>query len=123
VVGETDAEAHEGVRRYWSNRGLANSTPSARAVSALAGKLRGTSMASAQNQGVGGTASSSGLPGVQMNFVGNPDTVFRQIKEYHDECGAGVVDLFFQGPSMEHKTVMKSLELFGKEVLPRMKEL
>ena len=58
-----------------------------------------------------------------MNFVGNPDTVFRQIKEYRDECGVGIVDLFFQGPTMEHEVVMKSLELFGKEVLPRMREL
>jgi hypothetical protein len=33
------------------------------------------------------------------------------------------VDFFFQGPTMEHKAVMTSLELFAKEVLPRMKEL
>jgi alkanesulfonate monooxygenase SsuD/methylene tetrahydromethanopterin reductase-like flavin-dependent oxidoreductase (luciferase family) len=124
MVGETDEEAQEGVRRYWSSRGLANSTSAARAVTALAGKLRGSSMTNVQNQNaVDGTAGSSAAPGVQMNFVGNPDTVFRQIKEYRDECGVGIVDLFFQGPTMEHKVVMKSLELFAKEVLPRMKEL
>jgi len=58
-----------------------------------------------------------------MNFVGDPDTVFRQIKQYHDACGVGIVDLFFQGPTMEHKAVMKSLELFAREVLPRIQEL
>jgi alkanesulfonate monooxygenase SsuD/methylene tetrahydromethanopterin reductase-like flavin-dependent oxidoreductase (luciferase family) len=123
MLGETDEEAQEGVRRYWSSRGLANSTPAARAVTGLAGRLRGSSMTGLQNQNVGGTASSPAASGVNMNFVGNPDTVFRQIKEYHDACGAGIVDFFFQGPTMEHKAVMTSLELFAKEVLPRMKEL
>jgi alkanesulfonate monooxygenase SsuD/methylene tetrahydromethanopterin reductase-like flavin-dependent oxidoreductase (luciferase family) len=123
MVDETDVAAQEGVRRYWSGRGLANSTPSARAVSALAGRLRGASTASLQPQDVGGSAGSPAAFGRQLNFVGSPDTVFRQIKQYHDECGAGIVDFFFQGPTMEHKAVMKSLELFGKEVLPRMHEL
>lgn len=123
MISETDEEAQEGVRRYWSSRGLANSTPAARAVTGLASRLRGSSMATFQNQNTGGTASSPAASGVNMNFVGNPDTVFRQIKEYHDECGVGIVDLFFQGPTMEHEAVMKSLELFGKEVLPRMREL
>jgi alkanesulfonate monooxygenase SsuD/methylene tetrahydromethanopterin reductase-like flavin-dependent oxidoreductase (luciferase family) len=123
MVAETDEEAQEGVQRYWSARGLANSTPAAKAVTGLAGKLRGSSMASVQNQNTAGSASGPAGLGVQMNFVGSPDTVFRQIKEYHDECGVGIVDLFFQGPTMEHKVVIKSLELFGKEVLPRMQEL
>jgi alkanesulfonate monooxygenase SsuD/methylene tetrahydromethanopterin reductase-like flavin-dependent oxidoreductase (luciferase family) len=123
MVAETDEAAQEGVRRYWSARGLANSTAAARAVTELAGRLRGSSMANSQTQTAGGTAGSPAAPGVQMNFVGSPDTVFRQIKEYHDECGVGIVDLFFQGPTMEHEAVMKSLELFGKEVLPRMHEL
>jgi hypothetical protein len=35
----------------------------------------------------------------------------------------GTVDFLFQDPAMEHKAVMKSLELFAKEVLPRMQEL
>jgi alkanesulfonate monooxygenase SsuD/methylene tetrahydromethanopterin reductase-like flavin-dependent oxidoreductase (luciferase family) len=116
MIDETDEEAQEGVQRYWSSRGLARSTPAARAVTSLAGRLRGSSsMAAFQNQ--------NPASGVQMNFVGNPDTVFRQIKQYHDECGVGIVDLFFQGPTMEHPAVMKSLELFAKEVLPRLHEL
>jgi alkanesulfonate monooxygenase SsuD/methylene tetrahydromethanopterin reductase-like flavin-dependent oxidoreductase (luciferase family) len=123
MISETDEEAQEGVRHYWSSRGLANSTPAARAVTGLASRLRGSSTASFQNQNMGGPASGPAAFGVNMNFVGNPDTVFRQIKEYRDECGAGIVDFFFQGPTMEHKVVMKSLELFGKEVLPRMQEL
>jgi hypothetical protein len=33
-----------------------------------------------------------------------------------------VVDLMFQGPGMPHAKVMRSIELFGKEVLPRIRE-
>jgi hypothetical protein len=33
--------------------------------------------------------------------------------------GLGTVDFWFQGPAIQHKAVMKSLELFVKEVLPR----
>lgn len=62
-----------------------------------------------------------GAPG--LTFVGGPDTVFEQIKAYHDRCGAGVIDLFFQQPSLTHRDVMAEIDLFGREVLPRLKEL
>ena len=64
-----------------------------------------------------------------LMFTGNriltcgPDTVVQQIKEYREQCGVGVVDLFFQQPSVGHKEVMEEIELFGKEVLPQIKEL
>jgi alkanesulfonate monooxygenase SsuD/methylene tetrahydromethanopterin reductase-like flavin-dependent oxidoreductase (luciferase family) len=123
MVGETDEQAQEGVRRYWSSRILGDSTPAARAVSTLGSRLRGSSMASPQSQNGGDTPSSLAAAGRPLNFVGSPDTVFGQIKEYHDECGVGTVDFLFQGPAMDHEAVMKSLELFAKEVLPRMQEL
>ncbi len=57
-----------------------------------------------------------------LSFVGGPDSIVEQIKAFHDHCGAGVVDLFFQQPSVDHWGVMNEIELFGKEVLPRIKE-
>jgi alkanesulfonate monooxygenase SsuD/methylene tetrahydromethanopterin reductase-like flavin-dependent oxidoreductase (luciferase family) len=57
-----------------------------------------------------------------LNFIGGPDTIVKQMKAFHDQCGAGVVDLFFQQPTLEHREVMKEIELFGKEVLPQIKE-
>jgi alkanesulfonate monooxygenase SsuD/methylene tetrahydromethanopterin reductase-like flavin-dependent oxidoreductase (luciferase family) len=123
MVGETDDDAQEGVHRYWSSRILGESTPAARAVASLGGRLRGSSMAGSQSQNGGDVANSPAPAGRPLNFVGSPDTVFRQIKEYHDECGVGTVDFLSQGPTMDHAAVMKSLELFGKEVLPRMQEL
>ena len=58
----------------------------------------------------------------RLSFMGGPDTVVRQLKAFHDQCGVGVVDLFFQQPGVPHDQVMKEIELFGQEVLPRIKE-
>jgi alkanesulfonate monooxygenase SsuD/methylene tetrahydromethanopterin reductase-like flavin-dependent oxidoreductase (luciferase family) len=54
--------------------------------------------------------------------VGGPDTVVKQLKAFHDRCGVGVVDLGFQQPGTDHRQVMKEITLFGREVLPRLKE-
>ena len=62
-----------------------------------------------------------GAPG--LTFVGGPDKVFNEIKAYRDHCGMGVIDLFFQQPSLTHRDVMEELDPFGREVLPRLKEL
>jgi len=58
------------------------------------------------------------------NFFGKPDTVVEQIKRCGDEVGAGVIDLMFQVPgSCDLSFLMGSLELFGKKVLPRIREM
>ena len=57
-----------------------------------------------------------------INFLGSPDTIARQMKAFHDRCGVGVMDLFFQQPGLTHGEVMKEIELFGKEVIPRIRE-
>lgn len=62
-----------------------------------------------------------GLSG-SLNFMGGPDTVVEQIKQFRDECGAGVVDLFFQQPGVDHQEVMREIDLFGREVLPRIRD-
>ena len=61
-----------------------------------------------------------GAPG--LTFVGGPDSVTEQIRAYHDRCGVGVIDLFFQQPSLSHRDIMAEIELFGREVLPRIRE-
>ena len=57
-----------------------------------------------------------------MSFIGGPDTIVKQLKAFHDQCGTGVVDLAFQLPGIDHREVIKEIELFGREVLPRIKE-
>jgi hypothetical protein len=54
--------------------------------------------------------------------MGGPDTIVKQLKVFHDQCGVGVVDLFFQQPSVGHREVMQEIALFGREVLPQIKE-
>jgi alkanesulfonate monooxygenase SsuD/methylene tetrahydromethanopterin reductase-like flavin-dependent oxidoreductase (luciferase family) len=58
------------------------------------------------------------------NFVGSPDTVVKQIRQCREEVGAGVIDLAFQSASTEDpQGTLRALELFAKEVLPRIREL
>jgi alkanesulfonate monooxygenase SsuD/methylene tetrahydromethanopterin reductase-like flavin-dependent oxidoreductase (luciferase family) len=58
------------------------------------------------------------------NFCGGPDTVVEQIKRCRDEVGAGVIDLMFQRPdSGDLSFLMRSLELFGKKVLPSIRDI
>jgi alkanesulfonate monooxygenase SsuD/methylene tetrahydromethanopterin reductase-like flavin-dependent oxidoreductase (luciferase family) len=58
------------------------------------------------------------------NFAGSPETVVEQVRQCRDMVGAGVIDLSFQGFAFEDpQRPMRSLELFGKEVLPRIRVL
>ena len=57
-----------------------------------------------------------------LTLVGGPDTIVKQLKAFHDQCGVGVVDLGFQQTGTDHREVMKEIELFGREVLPCIKE-
>jgi alkanesulfonate monooxygenase SsuD/methylene tetrahydromethanopterin reductase-like flavin-dependent oxidoreductase (luciferase family) len=57
-----------------------------------------------------------------LTLVGGPDTIVKQLKEFHDQCGVGVVDLGFQQTGTNHREVLKEIELFGREVLPCIKE-
>jgi alkanesulfonate monooxygenase SsuD/methylene tetrahydromethanopterin reductase-like flavin-dependent oxidoreductase (luciferase family) len=53
--------------------------------------------------------------------VGSPDTVFKQVCRIREELGAGIIDLVV-GVQLGDRT-MRSIELFGSKVLPRMREL
>ncbi len=57
-------------------------------------------------------------------FCGSPDTVYEQIKKFYDTVG-GFDHLAMVGRSgfMTHEETKKSLTLFGKHVLPRMREI
>jgi alkanesulfonate monooxygenase SsuD/methylene tetrahydromethanopterin reductase-like flavin-dependent oxidoreductase (luciferase family) len=57
-------------------------------------------------------------------FIGTPDTVYDRIKKFHDHVG-GLGNLLLMGHAgpMTHAEVRKSMTLFAKEVLPRVKEL
>ena len=58
------------------------------------------------------------------NFVGSPETVVKQIQQCREEVGAGVIDLAFQSAAADDpQGVRRALELFGTEVLPRIRDI
>jgi alkanesulfonate monooxygenase SsuD/methylene tetrahydromethanopterin reductase-like flavin-dependent oxidoreductase (luciferase family) len=58
-----------------------------------------------------------------INFVGSPDTIVEQIRRCHEETGAGVLDLGFNTPgSSDPDLLMEVLDLFGRKVLPRIRD-
>lgn len=54
-------------------------------------------------------------------LVGSPETVLKQICQIRDVLGCGILDLIFQ-PVGRDKT-LQAIELFGREVLPRMRTI
>ena len=57
-------------------------------------------------------------------FAGNPDSVYAQIKKFHDGVGGfGHLTMIGRTGFMTHAESEKSIRLFGKEVLPRLKEI
>jgi len=59
-----------------------------------------------------------------MMFAGNPDTVYKQIMDFHAQVG-GFEHLILMGRSgfMTHAEAENGIRLFAKEVLPRLREV
>ena len=59
-----------------------------------------------------------------LMFAGNPDSVYRQIREYRERVGPFEhLVLASRSGFMTHGEATKGLKLFAKEVLPRLREL
>ncbi len=57
-------------------------------------------------------------------FVGNPDTVYRQIMDFYDQVGGfGHLVLVGRTGFMTHAEAEKGIKLFSKEVMPRLREI
>ena len=54
--------------------------------------------------------------------VGSPDTVIKKLRYIKEELGIGALLLEAQGGPLSHHDTMRSLELFGKEVIPALKD-
>jgi alkanesulfonate monooxygenase SsuD/methylene tetrahydromethanopterin reductase-like flavin-dependent oxidoreductase (luciferase family) len=59
----------------------------------------------------------------RMLFAGTPDMVVERIQAFQAATGVGVLDLIFSGGQFPAEDVERSIELFGREVLPRIREL
>jgi alkanesulfonate monooxygenase SsuD/methylene tetrahydromethanopterin reductase-like flavin-dependent oxidoreductase (luciferase family) len=59
-----------------------------------------------------------------ISFCGGPDRVVEQIRRAREEIGAGVLDLSLTDPGAgDTGAMMESLDLFGRQVLPRIREI
>ena len=54
--------------------------------------------------------------------VGSPETVIKKLRYIKEELGIGALLLEAQGGPLSHQDTMRSLELFGKEVIPALKD-
>jgi alkanesulfonate monooxygenase SsuD/methylene tetrahydromethanopterin reductase-like flavin-dependent oxidoreductase (luciferase family) len=114
ILGETDDAAEDALRRrdkqaaFPVGPGLRNALLQADNARNVAGERRPAN--------VGGV-----LP---ISFCGGPDRVVDQIRQCREQIGAGVLDLSLQDPGIgEVGAMMSALELFGKKVLPRIREI
>jgi alkanesulfonate monooxygenase SsuD/methylene tetrahydromethanopterin reductase-like flavin-dependent oxidoreductase (luciferase family) len=59
----------------------------------------------------------------RMLFSGSPDTVVKQIDDFHAATGVGVIDIVFSSGQNPPADIRRSIELFGREVLPRVRDM
>ena len=114
LIGETDEEA----------RALLETQRRARQAFPLRPSVR-DALLQLDQRNVAGEARRPNVGGIlPTNFAGSPDTIVAQIRRCREEAGAGVIDLMFQVPGADPMALlMRSLELFGTKVLPRIREI
>ena len=56
-------------------------------------------------------------------YVGSPETVARKIAATVEALGASRFDLKYSAGTLPHETMLRSIELYGREVMPRVREL
>ncbi len=62
--------------------------------------------------------------GAGLSFAGTPDEVFDQLRAFYDHVGGfGHLLMMGQGGLLSHRETVANLELFSKEVLPRLPDL
>jgi alkanesulfonate monooxygenase SsuD/methylene tetrahydromethanopterin reductase-like flavin-dependent oxidoreductase (luciferase family) len=57
----------------------------------------------------------------ELMLFGNPDSVARKIKWMRDELGVRYVMCWMNMGGLEHEKVLRSMQLFASEVMPRFK--
>ena len=114
LLAETDEQAQE----------LLEAARAARTPFAPRPRVR-DALLQLDSRNVAGEARTPNVGGaLATNFLGGPDRIVEQIKRCREEAGAGVIDLMFQIPGSSGLSfLMRSLELFGKKVLPRIREI
>jgi alkanesulfonate monooxygenase SsuD/methylene tetrahydromethanopterin reductase-like flavin-dependent oxidoreductase (luciferase family) len=119
-VGEDETEAAALQSRYFGESSVMQFFRGrAAAISPPALPMPRPSDGDGENSGA--SKSAPGLVLGSLHFCGCPDTVVKQIAQLHEQAGIGVIDLAFSGPGLVEQEALKSLRLFGTEVLPRIR--
>lgn len=58
----------------------------------------------------------------RLLFAGTPDVIVERIRAFHAATGVGVLDLIFTAGQTPPEAVRRGIELFGRDVLPRIRE-
>ncbi len=113
VLAETDEAAHRAMEAY-----------PARAAFSLRDGVAGA-LLEVDSRNIAGVARAASVNrALPINFIGGPDTIVSQIRACHEATGAGVIDLGFNTPgSADPDLLMEALDLFGRRVLPRIREI
>jgi alkanesulfonate monooxygenase SsuD/methylene tetrahydromethanopterin reductase-like flavin-dependent oxidoreductase (luciferase family) len=113
VLADTDAAAQRAMDAYPARAAFALGTGVANALLEIDTRnIAGESRPPSVNRA---------LP---INFVGGPDTVVEQIRACREQTGAGIIDLGFNTPGTSDPDAhMESLDLFGRKVLPRIRDI
>jgi alkanesulfonate monooxygenase SsuD/methylene tetrahydromethanopterin reductase-like flavin-dependent oxidoreductase (luciferase family) len=121
VVAETDAEAEAVARAAWpvldrnfDKRGMQGPGPETRADGSITPVPPG---------GPGQRAPFEQARERERVVTGSPDTIAAYVARYATQPGANYFVAAFQWGSITHSQAMRSLELFGTEVMPRMARL
>jgi alkanesulfonate monooxygenase SsuD/methylene tetrahydromethanopterin reductase-like flavin-dependent oxidoreductase (luciferase family) len=126
-VAETDEDAAGMKSRFFGLAALASMFRGRAAVagmpaihSAPAASEIGTD-ADGKNTGADKSQAGFGFGGLQ--FCGSPNTVVKQIAEFHELTGVGVLDVSFGGAGLTPEEAQRSFRLFTSEVLPRIRAI
>lgn len=124
-TGETDAEGQAGAEKlmwYITHNKVPphfSNPPGYNSVDAVVNVLK-----SGKSPYLFGNFSLDTLIKQGIVFAGSPDTVYKQIREFYDIVGGfGHLLIMGQAGFLEHDETKKGIELFGREVYPRLKEL
>ncbi len=114
ILGETDDAAEDALRRR-----------DKQAPFPVRPALRDALLAADTSRNIARERRPANVGGVlPISFCGGPDRIVEQIRHCRDEIGAGVLDLSLQDPGTgDTDAMMRALELFGRKVLPRIREI
>jgi alkanesulfonate monooxygenase SsuD/methylene tetrahydromethanopterin reductase-like flavin-dependent oxidoreductase (luciferase family) len=113
-VGDTDEQAEADSRTYELGDFLGPLAPPPERAAA-AGRIR-----AAMGGPPPGKAPKPPGKGTMPEYWGNPDTVARRISEVSEAIGYGHLEYTFDSFHLPHEKALRSLELFGEEVLPQL---